>query len=160
VALSSRASSGRRSWELDPHGALAGDELERVVEQVIEDLHEAIAIAMDVRQLRRYLESQVDAPLRGCVSKRIARGSRDLAWITGLTFDEHFTSIHARDVDEVVRPALHDLARAADLPGEPAVRVRNVGRLGEQLRLEADDVEVVTQVVRDHREHVVAIAHV
>jgi hypothetical protein len=157
-ATENRTRSPSRSPGPDPPAL--GGELHGVADQVAEDLVDAVAVGVDERQvgldLARRARSASRSPRAPWHAARLAQQR-----LHGLRprLDGDVAGLHAGDLQQVLDQAVHLPGRAVDhlellrAPGSsPSTVSSRNDPAGE------DEVERVAQVVRDHRQHLVARA--
>ena len=92
-------------------------ELDRVADQVLEDLHEPVAIGADLGQIARQVELQLERRRRGERLPGPRRNRRRPVRVgEAHRLDRQAVRLHARDVEQILDQAIHAARRRARSP--------------------------------------------
>ena len=99
---------------LHPEGALRGRVLDRVLQQVVENLREAFAIGFDLDRAVREEHAKVVALLVELRARGIGDFLQELLHHDGTDLQLHFPGADARGVEQVIHQAAKDIDLALD----------------------------------------------
>lgn len=147
--------AGRGAAQEDFDAPAVGRELERVLEQVPENLLHARGVGAHHQRLRGRRVAQVDAARGGFFAEGLDDRLQQAGQVGGREFQAELVVDDFRDVEQVVDEPRLDLDVALDELHAAAALGRHVLAQVERLRGGVDGAERSAQLVREHRQETV-----
>ena len=133
-------------------------EFDRVADQVLEHLEEAVAIGPDIRKVSLQIDLQLERGRRGELLMSIdAVGNRPPS-LHDRRYDRESAALHARHVQEVLDQAVHSGCGALDRVYRRARRAGLTTASPEERRRRDNGSERISEIVSDKAENLVSRA--